>query len=274
MILFNDGRTSIKSVIALMQDYYLAFCEQYGEISYSKWQGSSEYELAYISAQRDHQNAIIFNESLSRALNSIQIINSEISRPSCLISRIVDTFKTELLLSASVRPMTLETGGTLAICVDTKAIEDENEGILPLETARAIGLLIKDRILTGGIWMDGDQSFDFAMSNGQSVKIKWYSARDNVLPCKLAITRSRNSNAPILPVPEIIKIFQSNFSRRWRLGCDFTPGAYIELSDLPFAGSVNLSFSTDGTNYRTDIYQVDFNHIIKPELLPVDVEIS
>lgn len=136
-----------------------------------------------------------------------------------------------------------------------------------------IGNTIRQEMLPGGQWMEGDVVYKTALSNGQPIDIKWTVPSDVPTGFRTTITRKRGSPYPQDTVDEIIEKFLSNYDEAMGIGSDITPQVYLTVRDVPWASSVLVEWF-DGTNWWKTDYTADYNVRYVGELLPANVVIQ
>ena len=245
MLLFVDGQIVILTVEQNIDLYFQAYLAEFGEISRTRWEGSKEYEIAYASAQRDTQNAVIFQQGLQLVFDSISEINESIKRPAVLHSRVAERFAEELNAVtglgyiATIRVADVNNKGIVAICVDYTPATTENT---------QIANLIVNEMLPAGQFMEGDITEAVVISNGQSVLAQWKAPDTHDIDFKITLTVDKNSAFPIDTAEVIAENFLANFAAQNPLGMDITPATYYQIStDAPWASNIETTYEIDAS---------------------------
>lgn len=272
MILFIQGQIIPLTVEQVIDLYYQAYVNEFGEISRSRWEGSKEYEIAYANAQRDVANGVIVQQALQGVFDEITEINEEIKRPAVLHSRVAErflevseTFAPEGYI-ATARVADINTKGIVAICVDYTPDETQNA---------FIAQLIVNEMLPAGQHMEGDISVPVVISNGQTVTATWKAPVQNDVDFKIELTIDRNSPYPQDPVDVIVERFLANFASQNALGQDIVPDSYYQIErDAPWASKIVTTYDLNSSStYTGDIYQANYDDKFNATLDPVNVTI-
>ena len=265
MLLWLDGEAVILSVEQNLDLYYVAYTLEFGEISRTQWEGSKEYEIAYVDAQRDHQNAVLMQQALQETFNAIAEINEEIKRPAVLHSRVAERFEEEGYI-ATIRVADDTTKGIVAICVDYDPSDTSTDN------ATIISELIVNEMLPAGQWMIGSQSQAVVISNGQSVLAQWEIPTENSVEFTITLTEDKNSPYPTDTVDDIVIKFLANFEELNTLGNDITPATYYQIErDAPWASQIVTEYSLNGGSLTSDIYYSDYTDKFIASLPAVNV---
>lgn len=136
-----------------------------------------------------------------------------------------------------------------------------------------IAAVIRDEMLPGGQWMEGNIVYPTAISNGQPIDIKWAVPVDTPYNFRATITRKRGSPYPEQTVDQIIELFNANFDEQMGIGTDITPNTYLTVRDLPWASSVLVEWS-DGTNWRNDDETAYYSTRYLANMAPANVVIQ
>ena len=265
MILFEDGIITVKTVEQNLRDYFNDYVKEFGDISYTQWEGSQEYEVAYVDAQRDYQNAIIVANALNGVMNAIPELNKRIRRPAVLESRVPERFA-EDGVKASIRQADETNEGIVAICVDYER---------STELDQQIAALIVAEMLPAGQHMEGDISLPVVISNGQVLDPRWKLPKNNEVSWKLEITIDKSSPYPVDPVDVIQSKFLENVNSMSGLGRNLTPAAYFQISrDAPYAASIVVTYDMGATGTFTgDIFEAAYDDKFTHQLDAANVDI-
>jgi hypothetical protein len=180
--------------------------------------------------------------------------NEKILQPPLIISGLIQKFK-DNNLDISIRPLTTETAGILAVCVDT----DPNASDFA-DKKQLIGAILRDTT-TAGLYYEGDQTVPMVLLNGQVWDFSFYTPTLTDLYIKLTVSISRNNN--VYAIDDIDTIKQkllNNLGELYRVGLDFEPEKYYEIvRDAQYASNIILEWSEDNVNYSDEVKQQSFN---------------
>lgn len=139
---------------------------------------------------------------------------------------------------------------------------------------QTIAELIRDELLPAGQLMEGDITYQTALSNGQAITIKWTTPVDLIASFKVTLTRSRNSPHPTDTPETVIEKFMAEYNRRMGLGMDITPDLYLSPFMVPWAASIVTECDPlGGAAFAPGIVQTSFNQRYAAVLLPENVVI-
>lgn len=264
MFMFVDGQPVVLSFALVEGLYYKAFTQRFPEanVSLTQWRGSYEYQAIYPDIQMLVETGVITRDAMNHIGQSIVQLNEEIKRPACLYSRVVDRFA-EAGFEASIRIADESNKGEVAICVENLDNQDEID---------AVAIMIRDEVLPVGQVMIGDIEYETALSNGQSITIRWVAPTDVPTGFRYTITRRRGSPYPAETVDEIIAKFNLNYAEQMGIGSDITPQTYLSLADLPWASSVTGAWY-DGASWIEGDQDAAYDTRYVGELLPANVVI-
>ena len=118
--------------------------------------------------------------------------------------------------------------------------------------------------LTAALYYNGNQAGSKVALNGQTFDYKFALPTDVDILVRITVTASANSTSPVLNENQIRDIFDANLLALYRLGLDFEPEKYLEISrDLPFASDILLEYSEDGgTVWLVDPRSMAYNEKI------------
>lgn len=98
--------------------------------------------------------------------------------------------------------------------------------------------------LTAALFYNGTQTGSKTALNGQVFNYKFELPTDVDVLVRATVTASANSSSPVLNENQIREILDDNLLALYRLGLDFEPEKYLEISrDLPFASNILLEYS-------------------------------
>lgn len=264
MFTFVDGRPIVLPFKQVEQLFYQAFVDRFPEAATSKTQflGSYEYQALYPAMQLMVENGELTLDALNEVLISIEQINQEIRRPAVLQSRVTERFA-EFGYEATIRAADATTKGIVAICVDAHGGDED-----------FIGTLIRDEMLPAGQHMEGDVIYSTALSNGQALDIKWTLPQDSTKDYRVTITRARGSKYPVDTNEVILEKFYANYNEIMGIGTDITPQVYLTVRDLPWASSVLVEWTNDGTTWDDGDFTALYNQRFLANLPPANVIIN
>ena len=267
MLLFIRGEVVILTVEQNIQLLYQEYVAEFGDISFTQWTGSKEYEIAYATAQRMYKNAIKMQEAIDGISNFVVETNEVIKRPAVLHSRVSERFLEELdpdgnPYVATIRQATEATRGIIAICVDYERTVDElgNPDAKTRAEDEKIALLIADEMLAAGQFLIGSVGVAITLSNGQEIYSYHGVPQKKNIEWKTTITIDRNSQHAQDTVDEITAKFLANFNSMNSLGGDITPDSYFQVDrDAPYASKITSSYSIDGGTFTENIGLSNFD---------------
>jgi hypothetical protein len=133
-------------------------------------------------------------------------------------------------------------------------------------TKAALGLLIS-QITVGGAVTQGLEVVTIVLSNGQSFDFKYWLPNRIAVLLRLTTTLSEN-NEVVIGSPDDVKLaLLANIEARYRLGKNFEPQRYYQVSDAPWASQVLLEWSIDnGATYFSTIYDAAFDALFDVKL--------
>lgn len=264
MFKFAGGRPTVLTFSQVEALYYASFIKRFPEsvVSITQWRGSAEYQCIYPDIQMLVENGLIMADSLDAVMGTIAAENMAIYRPAVLMTRVPERFEQSGMI-ATIRQADMSNKGIVALCIDALG-----------HTNQEIGELIRDEIHPAGQLMEGDISYDTALSNGQAFTARWTAPVDLIATFRVTLTRSRNSPYPTDPVEAIIEKFTAEYNRRMGLGMDITPDLYLSPVLVPWASSIVIECDpAGGSAFAPGVVPVSFNQRYAPELLPENVVI-
>lgn len=230
--------------------------------------GTNFYKFVYSIAQKIQQNEIKTSEIFLKYQEYIQITNEKIQRPSVSYPGLLDSFASRGFV-ASTKKMLEADAGKIFICVDT----DETDPDYP-EVKAEIGLLISQFVAAGLVYQ-GDQVESIVLSNGQEFDFAF--ALPDRTPILLRMTATISDNN-LLAIPDDEAIRQRIFDQinlRYRLGWNFEPQRYYNLSDAPWASNVLLEYSDDaGATWESGVFVASYIDLFTFGLDDIAVVIS
>lgn len=255
-------------MISIMNNINTQFGTTY---TYDSFVATNFYKYFYALAQRMQQNEIKTSEIFLKLQQYFVITNERISRPVATPQGIIDKIESLVFgtgedafsVQASVKPPLEIDAGKSFICVDI----DETH-----EDYAAQKLLICQTIknsIAAGIVTQGDQEETIVLTNGQAFDFK-FSLPDRIpVFLKLTLTLSENNQLLIGDPSETKLKLLANIRKRYRIGKNFEPERYFEVSDAPWAGDVLLEWTDDVTDgelddtptWHDEIFDADFDEL-------------
>lgn len=230
--------------------------------------GTNFYKFIYSIAQKIQQGEIKTSEIFLKYQEYIQITNEKIQRPSVSYPGLLDSFASRGYVASSKQVVEAD-AGKIFICVDT------DETALNYATVkRAICLLISEFIVAGMVYQ-GDQVEAITLSNGQTFNFAF--ALPTRTPIKLRLTANiSDNNLLAVPSDEVIRQrILDQINARYRLGWDFEPQRYYNLSDAPWASDVLLEYSDDdGATWFSAVFEASYVDLLTYGLDDISVIIS
>lgn len=264
MFKFVGGRPAVLTFEQVEALYYASFIKRFPDsvVSISQWRGSYEYQCLYADIQMLIENGLIMADSLDVVMGTIKEENIAIYRPAALMTRVPERFEQAGMI-ATIRKADETNKGIVALCIDAQG-----------KTNQEIAELIRGEVLPAGQVMEGEVTYDTAISNGQSITIKWTTPIDLIASFKVTLTRSRNSPHPTDTPEVIIEKFMAEYNRRMGLGLDITPDLYLSPIMVPWASSIVIECDPLGNAaFAPGVVPVSFNQRYAAELLPANVVI-
>lgn len=230
--------------------------------------GTNWYKYFYVLIQKMLENETKTAEIFLKLQEYITITNERIQRPSVSFPGLVEAFASHDYL-ASVKPPNNTDRGKVFICVDTDELASDYA-----DKKLEICGLIKD-FVAAGVVSQGDQIESITLSNGQAFDFKFYLPNRIDVLLRMTATISENN---LLSVPDDVALRQKvfdNIAARYKLGYNFEPERYFNLSDALWAGEVKLEWSDDaGANWHETIYDADYRDIFTFGLEDIEIVVS
>ncbi len=158
-------------------------------------------------------------------------------------------------------------GATVSGAFLTGGTDDSGYAAKKLE----INTIIKDSV-AAGIVTQGSETTSIVLSNGQSFDFKFNVPNRFTTLLRLTNTLSLNNQLVVLPPDEVKAILFSNIQSRYKLGLNFEPQRYFELSDAPWASNVLLEWSIDnGVTWNSTIRTSAYNELLEILLANITV---
>lgn len=198
----------------------------------------------------------------------IRTQNEELIIPRSSPDGIMQIIKDELGLVSSIKPVEREQdAGLIYLAVDVDNTSDDYADI----KQQIFNLLHEN--MGAGLFYQGTETGQVTASNGQSFDYAFSLPTEVPLYVKIKVTVSDNTTLFVETPPVIKKKFLDNFASKYRLGFDFEPQTYLCKDDLPFAGAIEVRYSTDGLEYKTIILESAYNEKFTINENNVEVEV-
>lgn len=227
--------------------------------------GTNWYKYSYALAQKIQTNEVKASEVFLKLQDYFATTNEVILDPKVTPNGIIEALAAADYV-ASVKPMIDADAGKASICVDVDSAD-------PAYAATKLEIcgLIKDYVSLGVV-TQGTESETLTLSNGQAFDFKYKLPTRIATLLRLTITTSRN-NTSVIANPETTKLkLIQNIEAEYKLGRDFEPERYFDVTDAPWASDIVLEYSIDGgANYLTTVYEATFDHLLT--ILLADTEL-
>ncbi|WP_424244958.1 hypothetical protein Dip510_000066 [Elusimicrobium posterum] len=235
--------------------------------TYDTFQGTNFYKFFYSLVQNGIETENIFAEIYAKYQDYIRTTNEKIAIPKTPVEGLIKTFKDVLGITLSVKQQDADNAGTLAVCAQLKE-EDEDYASKKIKVLNAL----KDYTVAG-LYYEGDQRGEAALSNGQFFEYGFYLPVYHPAQLRLEITNSRNTNLLVDSDEDIKEKVLANIKNLYGLGVDFNPERYFTVErDAPYAGKVVLKYKTpDMTEFSTDLFKASYRDLF--EFDKEDIEI-
>lgn len=238
------------------------FRTQYTMNSYN---GSNFYKFFYGGIQEIMKVQNDVAAIYTRLVDYPRYVNERIIRPTCTLDGFQDGTIRDLGIITSLKPLENGEWGQAFICADV----DQNAGDFD-EIKQKLWQYMADN-LTLGLVYNGDHRGTIAAANGQQFEYAFGIPYETALDIRITIDRTENKTVFTPTVLVIQEMFMNGFNDNYRLGFDFEPHRYLNLSELPFAGSCKIEWSKDGTNWKTGVYDAAYNEKIIPEHFQINI---
>tara|TARA_R110000787_G_scaffold130064_1_gene241980 strand:- start:788 stop:1615 length:828 start_codon:yes stop_codon:yes gene_type:complete len=215
--------------------------------------GTEFYRYSYAGIQLTMLAETRLAELSAKLTDFIRTANEKINLPKSTI----DGFTSSLLAP--------ETEGGLGLVSTIKDVSNLEAGYLfcavDVDPLREDYATIKQEIINRmGDWLTVGQAYSGTESgsrvalNGQVFNYSFDLPTPIDILIRATITASKNTKNPILNENQVRDILNANLIAFYKLGLDFEPEKYLEISrDLPFASNIFLEYSEDsGASWLTD----------------------
>lgn len=131
------------------------------------------------------------------------------------------------------------------------------------------------KYLTAGLHYNGTETGTVTATNGQVFNYAYELPTKKDLKIKIQVRVSENNNLFVETTNKIKEKFLENFSNLYRLGFDFEPQQYLNISrDLPFASEITTQYSTNsGSSWATGVLESDYKTKYIIDNASVEVEV-
>jgi hypothetical protein len=201
--------------------------------------GTEYYRFFYAGAQLVMQSESYTAEITTKMTDYIRTANEAINLPKSTINGFITGIKTDLGLDATIKDIVLEAeAGYMFLIVDADETDPDYA-----TTKQAIIDRMHDW-LTAALYYNGTETGSKVALNGQTFNYKFGLPVDVDILVRVTVTASANSTSPVLNENQIRDILDANLALYYRIGLDFEPEKYLEISrDLPFASDILLEYS-------------------------------
>lgn len=200
----------------------------------------------------------------------IRTQNEELIIHRSSVDGIMQAIKDELGLVSSLKPASSSAdAGEIYLAVD---VDNEQEKYSELKQ-KILETLHK--YLTAGLHYNGTEAGTITATNGQVFNYAYQLPTKKPLKIQIQVKVSDNTNIFVETTNSIKEKFLKNFSDIYRLGYDFEPQQFLNISrDLPFASEITIKYSTNsGSSWATEILESDYKTKITIDENDVEVEV-
>jgi hypothetical protein len=230
--------------------------------------GTNWYKYFYTLAQKVLLNETKTSEIFQKIQQYIELTNEAIQRPSVSAPGLLDSFQDEGFI-VSVKPPNNTDAGKVFICALLDNADDDYA-----EKKLQVCTLIKD-FIAGGIVSQGAEVESITLSNGQSFDFKFDLPEETPLEIEVTIAPSENTLLSVPTDEQIRQIVFDNIKARYRLGWNFEPQRYFNLSDAPWAESVVVEWSDDSWSTSSEaVIEAEFDDLFTVDLEDISVVIT
>lgn len=249
----------------IMNNYYVAFTAEYGQVTMTRFRASREYEIFYASAQVDMQYQAIFSEIFNKITDWMNEVNFKINSPSTTNPAIRKAFLDRFGIKVGIKPMIESESGMMHLALDYTPEDNLNNQIANYMANEAVA---------GGIVTEGDIVV-YVPIGGQSFPYKWVQAVEKTVKFKVKVTVSRTSSDYLESEADIRDRFLANYEELYEIGYDIEPESYFEINrDARYASEILTQYSfDDGETWFSLPYASEYSDKFVPELNTQDIEI-
>lgn len=271
MITITDGNIVPNTVDDNLTAAFNALKEQFDGISRSQFDGSKEYEIAYMMAQLDASNAAQIASALETNLNTVTQLTEKFNLSDCLQSRFQDVFEEAGYIAAQKTP---PDAGYVKCAVSLTKVDgstvDTEEGS---DDFVAIAELLGSKVLTNGILMANDSGVPDARTStyatgNNDVDVAWTFGNEDAdkQAIYFNVTIKALTTAPVGYGPAIRAIILENWETYNRIGGEIVPQLYLPISSVDWAKAITIEFSiqdqgtdiTTITDWSSDTLEIDY----------------
>lgn len=224
--------------------------------SYDQFVGTGFYKFFYVLAQRIVALDTSFAEVYAKLQDYVRFMNEQINAPAVNPERALKILRTAGF-TASVRPVTQDTAGELAFCVDL----DDKLPNYATQKQRVLDIL--KTCTAGGIYFAGTETGTSILSNGQAMPYAFFLPARYEVSLKLTIHASASSGLAVPSESQIKQTLADNLAAMYRMGVDFEPERYFTVSrDASYAAVVKLEYQKEtGGAWSDEVYKADFKDL-------------
>ncbi len=203
--------------------------------------GTNWYKFFYAIAQRLQENEVKTGEIFVKLQDYFATTNELISRPVVTNPGLIEAIEAYGYDASIKKPIDAD-AGKIYIAIDV----DETLPTYASTIKPALGAIIKNSSVAGAV-TQGTESTTLVLTNGQSFDFKYKLPNRITTHLRLTITTSVNNQYVIADPDTTKQLLLTNIAERYRLGLDFEPQKYFNVTDdAPWAQSVLLEYSTNG----------------------------
>ncbi|MDR3112942.1 MAG: hypothetical protein LBU09_01020, partial [Endomicrobium sp.] len=184
-------------------------------------QGTNIWKIFYPILQKCIEQQTQFAQIYENYNAYLQTIKDKVLIPKNNYIGIVENFKDELKVNASIEPATADTAGQLKVCVDQENPITEKETDKP--TDEQIGNFLA-KYSAAGLWfpiLSGAHSYTKVLPNGAGNYVyRWVLPTEKIMNVNISYKVSRNNNLPIPDNDTIKQAFIDKFNAIYLLGQD------------------------------------------------------
>jgi hypothetical protein len=253
------------SINSIMQSIMTNINTQFGtSYTWETFIGTNFYKYFYALAQKYSENEIRTSEIFIKLQDYFKITNESIARPVVTNPGLIEILQANDYI-ASVKPIESADAGKIYVCID---VDDTDPNYASIK--EEICTIIKDSTVAGTV-TQGTESESLTLTNGQSFDFKYNLPDRTDIYLKLTITTSENNQFVIKTPDEIKADLMANIAERYRLGLNFEPQKYYDLTDAPWASDVKLEWSDDDSTYYSTVFDADYDELFEIDLSRISV---
>lgn len=198
----------------------------------------------------------------------ILTLEQDISKPDSSLLGLMEYFTDELQIKTKIKQPEEDEAGKIFLAFDLT--EEEFEA----KKEDITNVLLEKGILN--FYFEGTTKWRAQLPNGQEWQFACTLAEEVETYIDIQIIRSRNNESLALDADEVKELFVKNLEERLSIGEDGEWGKVLNLTDLPWAGNINIGYK-DTSESPTYIYQqkpVSFFQKIVVKVENINVEIK